>query len=169
MSEDLDDSTVVAIAPVRRFLGTGADCPISKLYLVGRRTEKLLDRHHPFCGRHTDITSKAVAALIIASEHAKAEGQRAWKGVEEWLFLHRVTLERPDIACWDIERPAFVEPDLADARTPFGDHAAMAARIAAKALIVEFLVQLALSRQPRQDIGESHRLRHSNPASVPLV
>jgi hypothetical protein len=57
--------------------------------------------------------------------------------MKEWLLLDGIALHSTDITPGNIERPATVEPNLADSGLSIGNRTAVPARIAAHAIAIE--------------------------------
>ena len=85
----------------------------------------------------------AVAAVIVAAEHAERERLGAGERVEEGLLLDRVELEGRHVAEGDAQRARVVEADAADALAARRDQAAMAAGDAADAAFGKRFDQLS--------------------------
>ena len=107
---------------------------------------------------------EAVAAVVVAAEHAERERARAGEGVEERLLLHGVHLQRAHVAdAARMQRAAVVEADAADAVLAGRDQAAMAAGEAPHALVRQLLVQLPLARVGGEEVGQRRRPRRHKP------
>jgi hypothetical protein len=73
--------------------------------------------------------------------------------MKKGLLFDGVALNPADVAPWHPQTAAGIETDLADANRPVGKGAAMTARVAAEATVGKSLVQLSVSRLPRQEIS----------------
>jgi hypothetical protein len=76
--------------------------------------------------------------------------------VEKWLLLDRIALHSPNVAPWNVERPAAVEANLADAGLAVGNWAAVSAGETAHAIASEFLHEagVGLSNALIQNVAE---------------
>jgi hypothetical protein len=81
--------------------------------------------------------------------------------MKEWFFLHRIALERADIALGNVERPSPIEPNFADAWQTIEDEASMAAGKASHAVVRQLLVESAFDRPVCQNIFEDARFSDS--------
>lgn len=76
-----------------------------------------------------------VAAMIVTTEHAKAQSLRSRQGMEEWFLLNGVALQCRNISKGDIKSTPFIEADFADAWQAFQNDAAVSASKTAKAVV----------------------------------
>jgi hypothetical protein len=83
--------------------------------------------------------------MKIAAEHAEAVGQRSRVNVEEGLLFDGIALDASHVPPRHAEAAPFVEPNLAHPDCAFGQRAAVAARIAAQAAVIEHGAQLAVT------------------------
>src|SRR5207248_7872132 len=100
----------------------------------------------------------AVRAVQVASQHPETVSQRARVDVEEGLLLNRVTLHSADVSPGDVQFPTLVVTDLANARLPFGNRAAVTAGEAANPIPFNGLVQLAFTDMLIQNFTERRQL-----------
>ena len=96
----------------------------------------------------------AVAAVVVAAEHAEGEGLGSGQGVEERLLLHRVELEGRHVAEGNAQRPRVVEADPADTFATRRDDAAMAAGHATDAALGKHFDQLSRTREACESLAE---------------
>src|SRR4029077_11463600 len=98
----------------------------------------------------------AIAAVVVASEHAERQRPRAGIGVKERLLLDRVDLQGGDVAARNAQHAAVVVANLADALESVEDLAAMPARVAADGVSVQCFYQLwsGLRRAMGQKLSE---------------
>ena len=83
----------------------------------------------------------AVGTMVIAAQHPEGERDGAGEGVEERLLFDRIHLQARHVASRDVEDAIPVVADSADAVEAVGDHAAVAAGIAADLPPVQLLVE----------------------------
>jgi hypothetical protein len=93
--------------------------------------------------------------MEVAAEHPEAIGKGPGVGVEERLLLDRVALYAADIPPRHVQSAAPVVADFADAGLTFGNRAAMTAGVAANAIAIEFLVEVAFSHSLIHDFAKS--------------
>jgi hypothetical protein len=79
----------------------------------------------------------AVGAVKIASEHAKAVGERTGIRVKKGLLLDGIALHAGGVSPRNVQLASAVEADFADSRLALGDWALMAAGEAADAILAE--------------------------------
>ena len=92
--------------------------------------------------------------MEIATEHAEAECHGSREDVEEGLLLDGVALHGLHVAPGHVELAVAIEADLADSGLAFGYGTAVAAGIAAYAMAVDGLPQVALADVARETFGE---------------
>ena len=131
-----EDAAHRARAPAVRdhvHLGAHGHRVVRRLQHRRAALEQRVERARPARRRDLRPRREAVAAVVVAAEHAEGEGARAGEGVEERLLLHRVQLQGADVTEGDTQRPRLVEADAADAVATGRDQAAMPAGEAADA------------------------------------
>src|SRR5436309_2203898 len=101
----------------------------------------------------------AIAAMEIASQHAKAERQPSRTRVEKRFLLYGIALNAAYVAPGDHEPAALVEAHLAYAESSIRNRAAMPACVTTHALPVELVVKLPFGGQGLKDFFQTrHRL-----------
>src|SRR5438876_5966153 len=100
----------------------------------GRVTERL--------GRYPIL---AIGTVQVTAQHSEAVRQCAGIGVEERLFFDRVALHYTGVAPGNVQGPASVVANLADARLALRDGAAVTTGKTAYTVPVKFLVEFALA------------------------
>ena len=86
----------------------------------------------------------AIGAVQIAAEHSEAVGECAGVGVKERLLLDGIALGTGGVSPRDKECATSVVADFADSRLAFRDGTAMSAGEAAKAIVLEFFVEMGI-------------------------
>src|SRR6266446_5564721 len=100
----------------------------------GRVTERL--------GRYPIL---AIGTVQVTAQHSEAVRQCAGIGVEEWLLLDRVALHYTGVSPGNVQSPASVVANLADARLALWDGAAVTTGKTAYPVAVKPLVKLTLA------------------------
>src|SRR6266568_2842848 len=93
-----------------------------------------------------------VRAVEVAAEHPEAVSQGPRIGVEEGFLFNRVALHPTHVTPGNVELAAAVESDFTNPRQSVRDGASVPARVAAHAITVELLVELALAHATVNDI-----------------
>src|SRR4026209_1157737 len=83
--------------------------------------------------------------MVVATQHAEAQRQRARQRMKERFLLDRIALQRSDIALRIVECASLIEPNFADTRPAVENDAPMAAREASHAVVVQLLVESAFN------------------------
>jgi hypothetical protein len=77
--------------------------------------------------------------------------------MKEWLLLDGIALHSTDVSPGNIERPATIETDFADAGLSVRNRATVSARVTTNAVAIELFdqVRISLSNALIEDVAES--------------
>ena len=117
----------------------------------GRVTERL--------GRYPIL---AIGTVRVTAQHSEAVGQCAGISVKERLLFDRVALHYTGVAPWNVQGPASVVANLADARLALRDGAAVTTGKTANPVAVKFLVKFALADILVHDIPQRRHTPQPN-------
>src|SRR5438094_2678269 len=96
----------------------------------------------------------AIGTMKITSQHAETIGKRPGKSVEERLLLDGVALHSADVSPRNVKLSTLVVTHLTNSSLALGDWATVSTRVAAQAVALNGLVQLAFADILIQNFAE---------------